>query len=339
MARSTSVNFSTPSFSKATVDADPFDANDVQQLAEAVDLHTHATGKGLAVALADSAVTNAKLASDTARANLLTNGGFEIWQRGSGPFTTPSYCADRWFINGLSGGTISVQRDTSNAEPGSTYCVAIAFTRGTADSRITQDLKFSDFQSLKGMTVTLSVRVKTTTAGAFSLTLADGVSSAASPAHSGNGLYQTLSVTFPVAAAATFLQIWLNLSASATVYVDNAMLVVGSQAADYAPLHPADDLARSQRYCEIVGGATFTRQWVTTGISQSDTLPVRFAVSKAVAPTLTKVGTWTVNLCGQPSAGGITTESCFLTASSTGAGNPYYQAADANAYWMVEANP
>ena len=30
---------------------------------------------------------NRQIGSDVARANLLTNGGFEIWQRGGGPFT------------------------------------------------------------------------------------------------------------------------------------------------------------------------------------------------------------------------------------------------------------
>src|SRR5262252_529729 len=37
--------------------------------------------------LANNAVTNAKLGTDTARSSLLTNGGFEIWQRGNGPYT------------------------------------------------------------------------------------------------------------------------------------------------------------------------------------------------------------------------------------------------------------
>src|SRR5215468_5934538 len=56
--------------------------------------------------LANAAVTNAKLGTDTARLNLLTNGGFEIWQRGAAGFTaTGIYSADRWY-NGL-GGTSS----------------------------------------------------------------------------------------------------------------------------------------------------------------------------------------------------------------------------------------
>src|SRR5215510_13632472 len=48
--------------------------------------------------LANNAVTNAKLGLDVNRENLLTNGGFEIWQRGNGPLTT-GYTTDRWLIN------------------------------------------------------------------------------------------------------------------------------------------------------------------------------------------------------------------------------------------------
>src|SRR5215471_14015617 len=56
--------------------------------------------------LANQAVTNVKLGTDTARLNLLTNGGFEIWQRGNGPFTANSaYTADRWLISLASGDT------------------------------------------------------------------------------------------------------------------------------------------------------------------------------------------------------------------------------------------
>src|SRR6516162_2782482 len=39
-------------------------------------------------ALANGTVSNANLGPDVARANLLVNPGFEIWQRGAGPFNT-----------------------------------------------------------------------------------------------------------------------------------------------------------------------------------------------------------------------------------------------------------
>src|SRR5215467_15380555 len=45
-----------------------------------------AAGSIPGTAITDGSITNAKLGPDVARANLLTNGGFEIWQRGNGPF-------------------------------------------------------------------------------------------------------------------------------------------------------------------------------------------------------------------------------------------------------------
>src|SRR4029434_1978394 len=49
MSRSTSANYLTPSFPKADSDGDAFLAEDVQQLAAAMDDHNHSAGKGLAV--------------------------------------------------------------------------------------------------------------------------------------------------------------------------------------------------------------------------------------------------------------------------------------------------
>src|SRR5499427_9021761 len=77
--------------------------------------------------LANQAVTNAKLGTDTARLNLLTNGGFEIWQRGNGPFTANGvYTSDRWFIALQGTDTLSVSKDTTNVDPnsGSQACAA-----------------------------------------------------------------------------------------------------------------------------------------------------------------------------------------------------------------------
>src|SRR5215471_2158338 len=109
MARTSATNYTAQPFTYATAGTDIFKKEDVQVLAQAVDQHDHTTGKGLAIPagaipagtittaliadgtiqaadIANAAVTNAKLGTDTARSNLLTNGGFEIWQRGAGAF-------------------------------------------------------------------------------------------------------------------------------------------------------------------------------------------------------------------------------------------------------------
>src|SRR5499427_6610596 len=79
--------------------------------------------------LANAAVTNAKLGTDTARLNLLTNGGFEIWQRGNGPFTaTGVYGPDRWQLGITGTDTLSVvQRESAaaNVDAGSLYSLGL----------------------------------------------------------------------------------------------------------------------------------------------------------------------------------------------------------------------
>ena len=96
--------------------------------ADSVDSSKIVNGSIATADLADASVTNAKLAADTARANLLTNGGFEIWQRGNGPFTAAgAYHADRWTINIISSDTFSVSRDTTNIDSRSGACAAVTF--------------------------------------------------------------------------------------------------------------------------------------------------------------------------------------------------------------------
>src|SRR5262252_5943387 len=158
MARSNATNFSGAlQFPMANAATDAFKKEDVQTLALAVDQHDHSTGKGPPVSagsipngtitsamiqdgtiatadLANAAVTNAKLGTDTARLNLLSNGGMEIWQRGNGAFSGNGvYTADRWATSWIGTDTASVQRETSVIDTtlGSGASLRIAFTLGT----------------------------------------------------------------------------------------------------------------------------------------------------------------------------------------------------------------
>jgi len=56
MARTTSTNYTTPSFPMASADGDAFDASDVQQLAAAVNAHDHTTGKGVVITAGGGAI-------------------------------------------------------------------------------------------------------------------------------------------------------------------------------------------------------------------------------------------------------------------------------------------
>jgi hypothetical protein len=376
----TDPNYSSPTFSRATAGTDIFKKEDVQSVAAALSTHDHSTGKGLVVSvaglaagsiagsaladggvtsakiadgtivaadLADAGITNAKLGPDVARANLLTNGGFEIWQRGNGPFTaSAAYCADRWQFALAGSDTLSISKDTTHQETGSA-CAAATFTLGTGAgaTQLYQLLYMSDGNQLAGRTVSLSVRLYTGTANAVRIavqTAGTGGTTTYSAYHSGGNVWQTLTVTVAVPTTATGVFPAIYFSASCGVYIDSAMLVVGSQAANYVPLHPADDLARCLRYYEILGpggASTLNAGGIATGAGQTFRQTLTY-LRKAVTPTVTKSGTWALgNASGQPTVVNVDGQGFLLAVSSAAAGDVWAQNSGAGACITAEANP
>jgi len=248
-------------------------------------------GTIVAADIANATITNAKLASDTARANLLVNGGFEIWQRGNGPFTIAAFSADRWAI-GLDGtDTMSVSRDPSNQDIRSGNCAVVTYTHGngTGGSALYQQLQpNTDMWGIRASTLTLSIRVRTSVANVARAYIYNNGTFVYGSYHSGDGTYQTLSVTATTVALPSGFNVGVSFNTSnATAYIDNAMLVVGSVSADYAPLHPSDDLARCLRYYETFSAAAgniFAAGQVVSGTLAY--IPLAF-LPKAVAPTVT----------------------------------------------------
>jgi hypothetical protein len=164
---------------------------------------------------------------------------------------------------------------------------AVTFTLGTGagGTNVSQTVAHAgELQQLSGLTLSFSVRVKTSVANAVRPGIYDSVNGWRYGAyHPGDNAYHTLTLTAPIAVATTQINVGVLLAASCTAYVDNAMLVVGSQAADYVPMHPADDLARCLRYFEV--GAASIR-WYSTA-SQPSELTYPLKVPKAVSPTVT----------------------------------------------------
>lgn len=335
MARTNATNFTGGlQFPYATAATDVFHKEDIQTLAQAVDQHDHTTGKGLAVAAANASITNAQLGPDVARANLLSNGSFDVWQRGSGPFSAQAaYCADRWQINLAGTDTLSVSKDTTNKDTGSAACAAVTFTLGTGagSSCLLSNLgPTADGQQVFSRPLSFSMRVRTSTANAVRIALYTGTAYTYSAFHSGGGAYETLTVTATMnASGAAVGQVGVFFAASCTAYLDNAMQVVGSQPANYAPLTPADELARCLRYYEIVGGATPAANdgatyWegMASGASQLFSWPLVYKATKAVSPTVTIVGTWNVTNCTGPTLPvgvGVQQTSIRLTSAASGA--------------------
>jgi len=308
-------------------------------------------------ALVDAGVPNAKLGPDVARANLLVNGGFEQWQRGNGPFTNVSstYGPDRWGIGAAGTDTLSISRNTANVDGSSLSCAACTLTLGTGagGSNISQMFRQADGQAIAGVTVTASVRVQTSVANAVRIGIYNGTAWTYSGFHSGNGAYQTLSVTATPGFIATPMQLSVFFAASGTHYVDNANLVVGSQPANYVPLHPADDLARCLRYYQrwdLAKGGSGT-PWVSVGMSGSTTqhyLLLTYQAQSAVTPTLTTAatlqltnGSANANVAGASLAGsGVNSATLSIqTTAFNSTGMPVALQLASGGYLAVEANP
>lgn len=258
----------------------------------------HQGGPIAPAAIADGSITNAKLGPDVARANLLVNPGFEIWQRGNGAFTANNaFTADLWRTSLAGTDTLSVSKDTTNVDVGSGACAACAFVLGSgAGSTLLYQGNLADFAPLlAGRTITFTIRVRCSVTSAVRAAINDTIGNFSS-LNTTSGAYETLVVTRTVPAGVGGLQFGVYFSKSCTVYIDSACVVVGSAPAAYTPLHPADELARCQRYYEVLddpgsGGL------IVVGIAQASAQQAQatfsFNTKKVATPTITIVGTWT----------------------------------------------
>jgi hypothetical protein len=229
------------------------------------------------------------------RPNLLVNGGFEVWQRGNGPFNVHgNYTTDRWQLNIFGTDMLSVSRDTANSDSafGSSVCAACTFTLGTGGGStiVVQTLKIADPNQLRGRVISASMRIRTSTASAVRFQLwSDGTGGPLqlSGFHTGDGTWQTLSASITVATDATQVLLAAKFAASCTAYLDNVMLVVGPVVADYVPLHPADDLARCMRYYELVTATGSSYICSAFCYGAGNAMGLLSGLPKAVTPTIT----------------------------------------------------
>jgi hypothetical protein len=227
-------------------------------------------------------------AAAVAQQNLLTNGGYEVWQRGAGPFTAGgAYTADRWqWVAGTS--TVSVTQDGfgANVDVGSQYALTAVVGAGTGGSFVQ---RLENYPQLRGRTVTVTARVRSTVAGLVRVGVYDGTAWTDGSFNSGTGAYETVSVTVSLGAGATAVWVRVNITGAATVQIDNAVLVVGAVAPPYAPLHPAEDLARCLRYYQVWGG-TIVNEYLTNGQCYATTkaqAPLAYPVVMGGVPTIT----------------------------------------------------
>lgn len=284
--------------------------------------------------------TNRELGVDTARANLLTNGGGEIWQRGAGSFTAQgAVTADGWMI-WVGAGTFQVDREGVAKLGESQYSIRVIVGAGGSGALYNFPGK-ELVNQLRGVTVTFSAWVLTSVANAVCLRAWHSPNVGASGAfHTGSGAWERLTVTQLVATNSTDFHAEVVFSAAGTYYIDNATLVVGSVSGNYVPLHPADDLARCLRYYERMGFTSAAYPMILLAGTGATTVygSFPFMARKAVQPTVTVTSGWQLNNFTAPTMHSANQDGFLMQGSTVGAGLGYAHATTSSGV-IIEANP
>jgi hypothetical protein len=214
----------------------------------------------------------------------IVNGGYETNQRGGTVTANNQYAHDRWQI--LLGGTstITVTDETTIVDTGSAHALKAVYVHNAA-SQI--DQKLEGYAQLRGRQVTFRVRVRAGVVGSARPYVDDSGVKTYGTANTATGAYGTLTVTATIGAAASGVRVGVELGASDTVYLDNASLAFGATPLLYAPVDPALELLRCQRYYYVITGSP---QYVCPMLSYAATTALgafMFPTEMAVAPTIT----------------------------------------------------
>jgi hypothetical protein len=119
----------------------------------------------------------------------------------------------------------------------------------------------------------------------------------------------------------------------ATFYITGIQLEAGTTATPFENRLYGTELALCQRYYEIIGGggqSIYVRAYSAASAPLATSMV--FAVAKRAAPTLTKVGTWAVANCAQPTVSGGSTSAFNIQAAATSLADTYFLANTSSEY-------
>lgn len=245
-------------------------------------------------------------------ANLLTNGGMEIWFRttsgdsAAGDLVT----ADGWRIIAASG---TFARESTIVD-GSLYALKWIATLGGSVRQIVYNA-----EEFRGKTLTLTARVRAAAANQCYVFIQDAANFSASFLNSTSGAYETLIAQRAIDSATTQITVGIASGAATTLYVDNLMLALAPGAVPYHPLDPLEDTKRCQARWQQV---PFTCGWKAPGAGQLKQVQITLPQAMLVAPVpaLTSITTGTQTNCASVSVSTQAAEQIVVDVTSTAAG-------------------
>jgi hypothetical protein len=247
-----------------------------------VDSGTLATDSVTAVKIPDTVESSLK----SGRKNLIINGGFDVWQRGTSLTTGVGYTygADRW--SEYWGATWLKQTATINSEVVNTLKLtttsANLYVYNHIEDKITKAKVAASFYNGK----TVSFWYKTNISGDMG-----GYTGLASPVSTETWTYHSFAIT-----AATSTDFFGRVGlVSGTSYIElaNVQLELGSVATDFEHRSYGEELALCQRYYIQSGGGAYFGFFKAQGFAYTTTgamLYLALPVTMRVAPTLTYAG-------------------------------------------------
>ena len=232
--------------------------------------------------------------------NLLSNPGFEIWQRGAGPFVGSNdvYAADEWVIS--NGSTASRTTDCRFGQ--------YALTSSVSGATLSVVAGIERYTSLEGQWLTFSVWVKTTIAGTaaqiFDHTAAGNQGGTSINSHSGSGQWEQLTAVKEVRIGLTpntidvnwphnwglLVSVFIGVVGTNSFTIDGAVCAAGyfPEGLPYVPLNPAEDMERCSRFYQAEPAtydATIFSGYVTSGNVYDIQRP--FPTQMSAVPTVT----------------------------------------------------
>lgn len=288
--------------------------------------------------------------------NLLINGGFEIWQRGTSHTITTSafYTADRWYASGSGGSTsCTISKQTSGSPYGIGSHARIAYNTNSAFLNIFSAFESAEVARMAGKTVTISFKARRNASftGGINFTISTGtvadslvsgtwteiaaasISNANLPTGTTSNDWYTQSATvlIPANAVALRMRVGEDTFQPSGAYIEFTGLKVefGSTATPFSRAGGTiqGELSACQRYCVVYGGNQVYERLAmgssdqTTSMRVSVILPVKMRSTPTMSVnTLSDWQAVLPGIIGVPLTGlGLsTTESSPLIAALNG---------------------